>query len=215
MVLHDLDALGGAERQAWRLAQELQQRQVKVELVTGSWNGQKVGCKVDKGIPIHYIPTMGYLIPWRGGRRVSRYVMLSALLSFLLRHHHEYEILHFHESDFLAVAGVLISRFFKKGVITKMRASGEWSDLQNILRHWRGPEKSVIISMLRRVDRTIVLNEESTQELLTGGFQADRIVRMVNGIDANNFTPRLSYTVRTPPTVIFVGRLEPCNLNEV
>lgn len=208
MVLHNLDAPGGAEQQAWRLSRTLRNRSIKVEMVTGSWNGEPVGSKLVDGIPIHFIPTAGHLVTRRGGRRISRYVMLIALFRFLWQRRNQYDILHFHESDFLAVAGVIIGRLFGKRVITKMRTSGAYSDVQRVLAHWRGPEKPIIIGMLRRADRTITLNEESIDELLSRGFRSERLVAMVNGIDARQFTPRSDYALRRPPAVIFVGRLE-------
>src|SRR5215813_11868862 len=90
-----------------------------------------------------------------------------------------------------------------------MRASGEWSDLQYIRRNWRGPERPALIGMLRQADFTVSLNDETTEELLGAGFQSDRIVRMVNGIEAEKFTPRSDYTLGKPPKIVFVGRLEP------
>ena len=209
MILYDLDALGGAEQQAWRLAQALHQRQIRVEIVTGCWNGQKPGCRIRQGIPVHYIATVGHLVKWRGGRRLSRYVMLMALFHFLWRHRKQYQILHFHESEFLVVAGILISRLCDKRVITKMRASGRWSDLQHIQNHWRGLEKPVIIGMLKQADRTISLNEESDRELLAAGFRPERVIRMRNGIEVEKFPVREDYTLGHPSTLLFMGRLEP------
>lgn len=209
MIMQDLGALGGAEQQAWRLAQGLRHRQVPVEIATGSWRGQKPGMEIVEGIPIHYLPTMGQWIEWRGGNRLSRYVMMMGLLNFLWWHRHRYNVLHCHENEFMAATGVLFGRLNRKRVVTKMRASGEWSDLQYIQRNWRGPERPALIAMLRQTDCIVSLNEESTAELVTAGFQPERITRMVNGIDVEKFTPRLDYTLNKPPKIVFVGRLEP------
>jgi glycosyltransferase involved in cell wall biosynthesis len=209
MILYDIDSLGGAEQQAWRLARGLRDRGVRVAMVTGDWKRQKPDSKMIENIPVHYIPTASRLVAYRGGRRLSRYVMFCTLTYFIWRHQKEYDILHFHESSFLTIAGILIGWLINKKVITKMRASGEWSDLQYIRRDWRGLEKPFLISMLRRINRVISLNEESTQELLANGFQPDQIISMVNGIEVDNFTPRLHYTLSIPPKLVFVGRLEP------
>src|SRR5262245_28254066 len=135
MVLQDLGALGGAEQQAWRLVQGLQRHQVPVEVVTGGWRGQKPGSEIVEGVLVHYLPTIGRWIEWRGGRRLSRYVMITSLLNFLWWRRHQYDVLHCHENEFMAATGVLFGQLCHKRVVTKMRASGEWSDLQYIRRN--------------------------------------------------------------------------------
>ena len=208
MVIEDLDALGGAEKQTFRLTKALQEQGLRVSIVTGCWNGRKPGSEVREGIPIHYISTASHLTTRRGGRRVSNYVILVSMFWFLWRYRNHYQILHFHEGKHFVIPGLFMQRFFAKKVIIKMRNSGEWSDFRLIERFYLPFERPFITTALRKANKVVSLNPEAADELSAEGYTTDQVAHMLNGIDVKAFSARETYTLGQPVKLLFLGRLD-------
>jgi len=101
-----------------------------------------------------------------------------------------------------------------KPVIVKFTTSGYSSDVKSHMLPWLGRFR---LGDLRRwASAYIALTREMEEELLAEGFSPSRVIRMDNGINANEFLPvadkelaKAAFNLSKKTVIIFVGRLVP------
>ena len=182
MLVNEFSPLpvGGAERQAERLSANLANRGWVVRVIT----------RHAPGIP-SYESRSGFTIirlaSWGKGKLKSITFFLDILIQ-LWRLRNQYSILHAHLAFGPAFAAVLVARLLKKRVVVKFGNSGEFGDISVSNKTWRGRLR---LAVLRQwADVVIVLDTSMQAEAVSNGFSASKVRRIVNGIDAKNFSPK-------------------------
>jgi glycosyltransferase involved in cell wall biosynthesis len=198
--------VGGAERQAERLAEYMSQKNLWVGVIT-----RKVGVlpKVEKrsGFNIYRVWQFG------SGKFKSGIFTVGAFFG-VLRLRKYFDILHAHMEFSSAVAATIAGKLIGKPVIVKFSSSGYASEVKQSYRTWLGRLR---LGILRRwANAYIALTSEMEEELLAEGFSRSKVIRMNNGINANDFSPtadkesaKAFFNLSKMTVIIFIGRLVP------
>lgn len=205
--------IGGAERQALKLAKRLMERGVTVTVVGGRWDWGQPRREEISGIPVHRHFTGWGGFGIRGLRRVSQYLYLVTLFLYLVRHRNEYDLIHCHSALFgasvVAFAGAMLH---KKSMIRAM-ASGPWGDIKRLREGERGTiwGSRWMLNQLRKADHLVALNRQIAEELVEIGVQPERIIHAPNGVEIEQIQQKTDYGLNHDHeiTVAFVGRLHP------
>ncbi len=196
--------VGGAERQAERLSGYLAAQQWEVSVVTRHAPG------LDETETLNGVRIVRPLTRGPGKMKTVSYVL--GALGFLWRQRQQYQILHAHLAFGPAFAAVLAARLLGKRAIVKFGNSGPFGDVQTSLRTWRGRLRLAVFR--RWADVIITLDDAMRSEALSAGFDAGRVLRIDNGIDAKSFYPTLPADdakkmlgLSGKTVLLFVGRL--------
>jgi len=198
--------VGGAEKQAERLSEQLALQGLRVGVLTRGADD----------LPL-YQQRNGYWIeriPQHGRGKLKSLSFITGAMMALIRRRREYAILHAHLAFAPAIVATIMGRLLGKRVIVKFGNSGPYGDVQTSLATRRGRLK---LALLRRwVDMNIALSAEMEAELLAAGFPPQRVQRMVNGIDVAMFRPQSkkgmakeALGLGDKTVALFVGRLAP------
>src|SRR5512135_953633 len=128
------EPIGGAEREALRLAQKLQNNQVAVTVVTGLWNWGQPRREPIQGIPVRRHFTAWGMFNIKGLRKFGQYIYLLSLFSYLVYHRNAYDVIHCHSAMFEASIAVLAGKLLHKPIVVRSMASGPWGDLAAVRR---------------------------------------------------------------------------------
>jgi glycosyltransferase involved in cell wall biosynthesis len=201
--------IGGAERQALRLAGRLIERGVGVTVVTGQWDwGQPRREKIDD-VPVHRHFTGWGMFNIRGLRRFGQYLYLITLFLYLVWHRNEYDLIHCHSALFGASVVTLVGRWIQKETLVRSMASGSFGDL-NYLRQERTIRGTGwMLNQIKEADCVVALNKQVVEELVEVGVSPERIVHIPNGVDIAPIEQKTDYRLADQVTVTFVGRLHP------
>ena len=170
---------GGAERQAERLAGYLAAQGVRVGVLTRRV-GELSKQEERNGFFI-------FRLPAAGPGKVRTFVFTMALIFTLLRLRHEYDILHAHLAFSPAFAAAIAGYLLGKRVIVKFGNSNAFGDVQRSERTLRGRLRMAILR--RWADVIITLDTQMEMETISAGFDPDRVLRMDNGINSQDFLP--------------------------
>jgi glycosyltransferase involved in cell wall biosynthesis len=221
--------VGGAERQAQKLAAELKKKSIEISVVTGRWNkclrkmeeiaGIRVyrnlatlGCagkeKLNTGLGIFYTdaanrkPNLKKIKIFLGkiSYRLSIYIYQVSLFFFLLKHKNSYDIIHVHQVLYPAFVSVLAAKLLKKSVIAKVGNSGFNSDINQIKKFPEG--KLQLRYILNNINKIVCTTTIMKEEFLNEGLCSDKITLIHNGVTTEDF----SRTYRTCNNLVFVGR---------
>lgn len=200
-----LPFIGGSERQAHALAKALIRRGHAVTVVTQRFPHLPPVEVIEEIQVYRGIVTLG-----RGPIYGLSY-LLSSTLS-LLRHRRRHQIIHVHHLYLDAFAAGLMSRFLRRPVLAKVACGGYVGDMARLKRTRLSP---LFFAALRRLDRIVAISDQIQEELVDHGFEAKRIVRIPNGVDAEGFHPvrdreaaKRALGLRGK-LVSFAGRLDP------
>ena len=165
--------VGGAERQAQKLAKTLIRKGLSVTVATGRHHGLKKRGIVD-GIPI-FRTCIG---------KKYVYKFMFSLFCFLLRNRSKYDIIHIHQGLYPAFVGVLASRLLNKKSIIKIGNSGERFDLKVLAEML--PFGGAVAKYILHVDKVVAISDQIEQDLLNFGFNDEKILRIPNGVEIVN-----------------------------
>ncbi len=203
--------IGGAERQALKLAQRLIERGVDVTVLSGQWEWGQPGREVIGGVPVRRHFTAWGMFNLRGLGRVSQYLYMLTLFLYLLGHRNEYDFIHCHSAMFSAPIVALAGRVLHKRTLVRAMASGVWGDIKR-LREGEGGSiwgTRWMLRQLKDADAIVALNPQVIAELQEVGVSPERIVYIPNGVEVERIRPRTDYGVGGTVDLIFVGRLHP------
>lgn len=202
--------IGGAERQAAKLARELMGRGVGVTVVTGQWKLGESRRVVINQIPVHRHFTFRGMQNIKGLRKFSHYTYLVTLFVYLLKHRNDYDLIHCYSAMSGAFAVAVAGRLLGKRTLARPMASGAvWGDISRMKDGRSVPGSRWMMGALRNVDRIIALNQEVARELEVIGVAADRIVCLPNGVETDGMARKSDYRANSEIVVTFVGRLHP------
>lgn len=201
--------VGGAERQAERLAEYMVGKGLWVGVIT-----QKVGDlpKVEKrsGFDIYRV--------WQFGSGKFRALIFTLGAFFgVIRLRDRFDILHAHMEFSSAVAATIAGRLIGKPVIVKFGNSGISSQVKEAYTTWLGRFRLGILRS--NASAYIALNNEMEEELLAEGFPRSKVFCIENGINASEFPPpadkeaaKAAINLSNRTVIIYVGRLVPMKL---
>lgn len=204
--------VGGAERQAQKLAKELIQRGFDVSVATGRYPGLKKSEVVD-GIPVFRSRICGIK---RGNLiKFGTYSFMLSLFWYLVKNRKKYDIVHIHQGLQPAFVGVLASRLLGKKSLIKIGNSAERFDLKIL------SQKPIFGPMMAKytlnADKIIATSSQIEQDLLDFGFRSEQIVKIPNGVEyvsspneSQIVTLKKKLEIPENTTIVtFVGRLLP------
>lgn len=200
--------VGGAERQAHKLARTLKQKHnVQVEIATGWWFRGTPQRETIDGIPVYRNHTLWEMFGLRGFRRFGGYLYMLSLLWHLWRRRAQYDILHVHGLNYHAAVAVLAGRWFGRKTIVKLANSGKASDIRKMYKGQQLPLSRFLLPIALKSDRFIATSRAIRQELIEVGVPASRITLLPNGVETDTVVPKSDYALHDPARLIFVGRL--------
>ena len=196
--------VGGAEKQAERLAKYLSLRGWPVSVIT---RHQKWLSRDEMRDGLHVIRPVTI-----GPGKFKTVTFLLGTLWQLWCLKNDYAIMHAHLAFGPAFAGVIASRILGKNLIIKFGNSGKFGDILSSQRTLRGRLR--LYAIRKWADVIIVLDDAMKQEAVTAGFHPKQLRLMPNGIDVaaldlanpeskREFLPNVENKI----FVIFVGRL--------
>jgi glycosyltransferase involved in cell wall biosynthesis len=196
--------IGGAERQAERLAQFLAGQGWDIRVLTRGAAGVPARQHKDGYQVLRVRP--------RGPGKIKTATFVLGALGTLWRERHHYQILHAHLAFGPAFAAALVGRLLGKAVIVKFGNSGQFGDVQSSQKTWRGRLR--LAALRRWANVVITLDEKMQAEALAAGFAERQIRRMPNGIDSRIFhacpdkeAAKIALGLPLALTIIYTGRL--------
>lgn len=206
MVINQFHPLvGGAERQAQKLAKGLIERGVDVQILTSRRPGTKKRELVD-GIPVRrhrvlYIPL---------GRRKLGYTLfyMAYVFLYLLGRRRSFDVIHAHHAEYPAFVCSLAGRLLGKPSIVKSASSGEYFDLVKL------QQKPLIgrfmaQSLCKNTDCFVAISTYIRDDLRRSGVPHEKIVLIPNGVEMSGVEPHTTADRDAPPRFVagFVGTL--------
>lgn len=200
--------IGGAERQALRLATRLSEKGQSAVVVTGLWDLGQPRRQVIQGIAVHRHFTAWGMFDIRGLRRLAVYFYLMSLLVYLIRHRHEYDVIHCHAATIEAAVAVLAGQWLKKPTLVRSMASGRWGDLRMIRTDRSLLGTTWMLKKIREANAVVALNQQVSREMFDLGVAKERIFNIPNGAEQPSHLRR-NYEIHEAMVITFVGRLHP------
>ena len=208
MVVEKLQGLGGAQKQALRLARALRGLDVSSTIVTGRWRYSEPRRTVVEEIPVTAVFTAFKMCHLKGLRKFGMYVYLVSLFLYLWRHRRRYDLIHVHSATVSAFTVALAGKWFNKPTVMKVMASGGWSDFARMQEGRELPGSAHMTSSFRHIRRVICLNPEAEAECRAQGFTDEQRVSIPNGFPVREVALRIEYAERDGVEVTFAGRLD-------
>jgi len=201
--------VGGAERQAIKLAEILIAKGITVTVVTGQWDWGQPRREKLNNVPVHRHFTGWEMFNVRGLRRLSLYIYLLTLSLYLIKRRSEYDLIHCHSAMFGAAVAVLTGKWLHRTTLVRAMASGAWGDVKRMhgARNMLGTRW--MLSKLKNADCLVALNKEVVTELIATGVNSERIVCLPNGVETERIKSKTDYKIVGGVRVTFVGRLHP------
>lgn len=221
--------IGGAEKQAQKLALELLRKNIKVTVVTGRWNNllrkyesikglkiirnltnfkfcskDKVNTEVDFFKPDLSVDRKKLKFIRVFFRKIfirtSIYIYQISLFLFLLEYRKNYDIIHVHQVLYPAFISTVCANLLKKPVIVKVGSSGFNSDINQIKKFPEGRFQLKFI--LRNIDKLVCTSNKMKEEFLNEGIDKDKIILLPNGVRVSNF----NRSFENYSNLIYLGR---------
>lgn len=168
--------VGGAERQAKKLAMKLMEKGIQVSVVAGRLRGFKKFEYLD-GIPVYRIFCLWWI---KGLRRIGSYIYMLFLFFFLISMRREYDIIHCPNTSHATFVCVLIGKIMNKKIITKI-GSEDCLDVNLRKLFYFG---STMINIIRKgVDKAIAIDASTFRTFEKEGFLEAQIIKIPNGVD--------------------------------
>ena len=203
--------IGGTERQAAALSSALVDAGHVPTLVTGRWFRGTEKREVNNGYHVVRLPTLYEFFGIRGLRKFGGYLFIVALIAHLLRHRKNYDVVHVHGLNYHTYAAVTACRLTGTPCIVKLANSGANSDIKKMQEDRQLWLASRMLPTALKCDRFVALNSLVVEELVDAGADADRIVRLANGVQlVEESENAVSADTKTQSIrIIYVGRLHP------
>jgi glycosyltransferase involved in cell wall biosynthesis len=220
MLIRDLQAVGGAQLNAIRLAARLNQIGYPVMLMgygsLPSIRRHLARFKINLELPLLPIPApSGQLIGKLAHYWPNIFFILPCFLR-LLKHRRRFDILH---GPLLMESGLLCalaSIFLAKPSIVKIGSAGRYGDVR---RASRASASGIRCRLFKRITKFVCLTKEIEDELVNQlKIPYEKIIRIPNGIDTRRFCPvnrKQKLKLRAElgfnsdgKIILFVGRLE-------
>lgn len=177
--------IGGAEKQAEKLARALLRKGIHVEVMTQclgkQWPLEETldGLKIRR-FRVFDLSRVG--INYKGSGPFNWLLRIAQIPAIIRRAMTEFDVLHVHIASPLAYFGARAAKKLNKPVVCKIAAGGRYLDLKKVRdRSFFGPwfEKSLI----KTVDKWIAVSDEIASGLMSLGIPSDLVARIPNGVE--------------------------------
>ncbi|MBP1703721.1 MAG: family glycosyltransferase, partial [Chloroflexi bacterium] len=199
--------IGGAERQAHKLAQQLLKKDVNTEIVTGWWFRNTPRQQVLDGVQIYRNHTLWEFFGVKGLRKLGGYLYILTLAWHLGTQRGKYDIIHVHGLNYHTYAAVISRPWHKHKVLVKLANSEQASDIKKMRRGQQLAFSRFMLPAALQCDKFVALNRSIRSELQEEGVPADRILELGNGVETSQISVKKEYALQNPVRIIFVGRL--------
>ncbi len=187
----------GTELQAERLACRLVELGFPVQVLTDHVDPSTPVDEVFRGVKIH-----------RSDFPIAYYLNRTAAqtLGYLIEKRHTFDILHDHQMLGHAMVSTLVARWLGKCNVIKVSLIGPNGDLTRFLQlkyaKWG-------LQVLQMADAVIAVSREIQDELLRHGFAPEKIYRIPNGVDIQEFRGTSPLPRSLKRRFILLGRRDP------
>jgi L-malate glycosyltransferase len=199
--------VGGAERQAEKLALALVARGCRVEVVTARDDPAWPAREVVNGLTIHRfaITDLSRVIPRGAGvpNLLLRQAQTRRAVRRLLR---GFDLLHCHMASPFTSFACDAAASTGTPVLCKVACGGRLFDLLTTSEVTAGARR-LSRNMVRRVDRWAAISDEIRRELVEWGVEESRITRIPNGVEPVDAPPLESGGVAR--RFLYLGRIAP------
>jgi len=199
--------VGGAERQAHKLAQKLIDKNVCAEIVTGWWFRGTPQREILDGVPVFRNLTLWECFGIKGLRKLGGYLYILTLIWHLGHHRADFDVLHVSGLNYHTFAVVLARRWHKRKVLVKLANSGPASDIGKMRENRQLALSRFMLPTALQCDRFVALNKAIVTELQQAGVPAGKIIELGNGVETSGIPVKPSYELHDPVRLVFVGRL--------
>ncbi|MFW6127210.1 MAG: glycosyltransferase family 4 protein [Thermodesulfobacteriota bacterium] len=187
----------GAELQAERLAAKLVELGFPVQVFTQHLDPSSPTEEVYRGIRINRVD---FPLAYDLNRSAA------PTLRYLVERRRTFDILHDHQMLGHAAVSTIAARWLGKRNVIKVSLTGTDGDLTRFCRikyaRWG-------MHILHMADAVIAVSREINFELLQHGFAPEKIRRLPNGVDVQEFSRRAPFPGTSPPRFILLGRRNP------
>jgi glycosyltransferase involved in cell wall biosynthesis len=187
----------GAELQAERLAYKLAALGFPLQVLTQHRDPASLPYEVFRGVKIHRCDfPLAYNLNHEA----------APTLHYLIQNRHSFDILHNHQIWGHAVVATLVARWLGKKNVIKLACAGTFGDLEvfSQLRYARWG-----LQVLQMADAFIAVSREIESELLEHGFAPEKIHRIPNGVDVDEFKRTRAFPANPRRRFILLGRRTP------
>jgi glycosyltransferase involved in cell wall biosynthesis len=206
MIIQDyLPSIGGAEKQLATLAPLLEERDVKISILTRRHPGLSRFEFID-GVPVYRLPMLK--------TKVLNSLMFTSFALPVLKKLRP-DVIHAHGLLSPTTTAVFAKQFLGTPVVSKPLRGGILGDLKRLTSSSLGRRRFKMIQS--HVDTFITISSEIKDELVCQGVAPERCIFIPNGVKLEKFHPvhreqkrLLRKELRLPDglLVIFIGRLE-------
>jgi len=196
--------IGGLEKKALNLANQLIQRGISVEVVTSRFRRNWPAHELIKGVPVSRLPSPRIKV-------FGALVFLFCLGRYLVKTRHHYNIVHAFQVGYSSAFAIILGNLLAKKTVLNLSGSGSGGDIH---RHRRTPWGIMFLILCRLATRIVVLNRQMTKELRTIFYNDDFIVLIPNGVDLNTYrknndctTLKSTLGIGEEKIILYTGRL--------
>ncbi|MBI4092924.1 MAG: glycosyltransferase family 4 protein [Candidatus Kerfeldbacteria bacterium] len=184
--------VGGSEIQCRLLTKALSQAGLPVFVITRRIHRSLPVDEIMDGVRIIRLPPSGFGRIWK-----ELFFALNAART-LIRHRHEYDIIHLHSgTSFTGALTIMLAKVLRKKTVVKIATAGDIAKQRiettdNPLGRPSGMHRSInraINIILKRADRIVCLSQEIERELKQHGFPPKKLVILPNVVDTATFAP--------------------------
>jgi glycosyltransferase involved in cell wall biosynthesis len=199
-------AVGGAEKQAEKLANELSSLGWKVEILTGQWNSKWAKKEITPFGKITRLQVFPNILGIKGIRKFQQLWFFFQVYQYLLKYGNNFSIFHA-QSGLRVAATVAIAGFkMKKPIITKVISSGLTGDIRMIKQQWFGFWFNK--QLFNHLSCLVYTSQAAGEEYQKAGFNSNKMKYIPNGVPIPNtdIYPK-AYSGNQKLKIICVSRL--------
>ena len=170
--------VGGAETQLRSLVPHLKARGIEMTILTRHYDPALPVYEEIDGVAVYRLPASGPKVV-----ASLRFTLTAVWRLLRIRP----QLVHAHEFISPATVGLLAERFLRIPLVVTSHRSGEIGDVQKMQGKLTGPMR--LNALKKRVSAFVVISDEIADELQEIGVDAERLIRVTNGVDTERFTP--------------------------
>ena len=198
--------IGGAEKQAEKLARALIRKGVHVEIMTQRFDKEWPSEEMIDGLRVRRFRILDLSrlgVNHRGSGPVNWLFRMAQISAIVKRAMVDFDVLHAHIASPMAYFGAKAARSTNKPVICKIAAGGPYLDLvkvrnRSIFGQWF--EKGLI----KNVNKWIAVSDEIAGDLISIGIPSSRVAKIPNGVEVPPLRKRERHYARR---FLYLGRL--------
>jgi glycosyltransferase involved in cell wall biosynthesis len=173
--------IGGAERQAQLLAQKLIEKGVEVQIVTGWWKWGTPQREISNRVSVFRNFSFWGMSRIKELRPLAAVTYMATLLTYLLVHKSDYDIIHVHQALYPAFVSVFVGKqVLGKPVLVKTASSGVTSDIKKLKQLPLGEFQ--LRYLLKNMDCLVAVSKVGGKEFNAIGFPESQIKHVPNGV---------------------------------